>query len=344
MKLRYLFVTLLFCGALLFAALSLVLEVSEVMEQPADASFARAISGNQPAIETPATPSEQAVTTDAVEPEKDTVAIAEQTAPAVQTPATPATPATTKSAADLYDAKKLQTVRYKYANAQPKEWSEQVSGIVHKVNVPNANERVLFLTFNVYTKNQPEVFDFLQQHNVKATFFLTGVWVSRNAGQAKKIGELPALFEIENHGNRNISLSVSGATAYERKGTESLAAACDEVTAGAEAIKNATGQMPRYVRSFFNYTDNVVVEALKEAGIKTIGVTVFADGGGLFGKEKIKDQILNAPNGAIILLSINPNYPNIFNGLKAAIEEIEQLKLPVRFEQLANYEQYFYYW
>lgn len=343
MKVRYLFVALLFVGVLLFAVVSLLLEVSEEMEKPATQPIADAVSELSLPTEPPAALAAQAVADTAAESKQAVAPAVAQVAPAVQTPATVTLPAANKPAADLYDAQKWQAIRKKYAGIRPKEWSEQVSGTVQKVNVPQSNERILFLTFNVYTRNQPEVFDFLQQHNVKATFFLTGTWVRRNAEQAKKIGALPALFEVENHGNRNIALSVSGATAYDRKGTESLAAAFDEVTAGAEAIKNATGQTPRYIRSSFNYTDNVVVEALNEAGIKTVGITVFADGGGLFGTEKIKEQILNAPAGAIILLSINPNYPNIFNGLKAAIEEIAQQKLPVRFEQLANYEQYFLY-
>ncbi|MDR3133635.1 MAG: polysaccharide deacetylase family protein [Prevotellaceae bacterium] len=323
MKLRYLFITLLFFGVLLFASLSLILEVSEVLGQPAPAPAA-------PAVSEP-------------EPEPEAAPVATPPAPAVQTPATAAPAVANPPVAGLYDPQKLQAAREKYAGVPPQEWSEQVSGTVQQVDVPASNERVLFLTFNVYTKNWPELFDFLQQRNVKSTVFLSGTWVRRNAGQAQKIGALPALFEIGNHGNRNIALSVNGATAYGRKGTESLAAAFGEIITGAETIKDATGQTPRYVRPFFNYTDDVVVSALKEAGIKTVGVTVFADGGGLFGAEKIKSQILNAPHGAIILLSINPDYPNIFNGLKAAVEEMKQLKIPVRFEHLANYEQYFHY-
>lgn len=336
MKFRYLFITLLFLGVLLFALLSLVLEVSEKLEKPASGSVSRTVFEPAPA----AVP---AIADTSAKPAQEAAPVAVQDAPAVQTPATLTPPAENTPAGDLYDPQKWQAIRKKYAGIRPKEWSEQVSGMALKVDVPRSNERILFLTFNVYTKNQPEVFDFLRQHTIKATFFLTGTWVRRNAGQAREIGALPALFEVGNHGNRNIALSVNGAVAYERQGTGSLAAALDEVMAGAETIKNATGQTPRYVRSFFNYTDDVVVTALKEAGIKTIGVTVLADGGGLFGAEKIKDQILHAPGGAIILLSINPNYPNIFNGLKAAIEEIERQKLPVRFEHLANFEPYFHY-
>jgi peptidoglycan/xylan/chitin deacetylase (PgdA/CDA1 family) len=324
MRFRYLFVALLFLGVLLFTLLSLILELSEEIRKPAYPPIARAVS-EPPAV-------------------ADTIAAPVQAAaPAVPAPASVTLPAANAPAGDLYDTQKWQAIRKKYAGVRPKEWSEQVSGAVQKVDAPQSNGRILFLTFNVYTKNQPEVFDFLQQHNIKSTVFLTGTWVRRNLEQVKKIGALPALFEIENHGNRNTALSVSGAAAYGQRGTGSLAEAFDEVTAGAEAIKNATGQTPRYVRPFFNYTDDVVVAALKEAGVKTIGVTVFADGGGLFGVEKIKNQILNAPDGAIILLSINPNYANIFNGLKAAIEEIGQQKLPVRFEQLVNFEQHFHY-
>jgi peptidoglycan/xylan/chitin deacetylase (PgdA/CDA1 family) len=338
MKLRYLFLVFLVFGALLFAALSLVLEVLEVVEHPAHHPAALAVSENRVTSEQPAAQAGQVADGNTAAP------AAAPAAATVQTPATYTVPATKQPAKNPYNAQKLQEIRQKYAAAQPTEWNEYVRGMVHKVNVPQSNEQTLFLTFNVYTRNQPELFDFLQQHHIKATIFLSGAWVRRNAEQARKIGALPALFEIGNHGNSNKPLSASGAAAYERKGTASLAAAIDDVEAGAEAVKNATGQTPRYLRPFFNYTDNVVVEALNEAGIKTIGVSVLADGGGLFATEKIKTQILNAPNGSIILLSINPDFPNIFNGLKAAIEEIERQELPIRFEHLATYESSFIYW
>ncbi len=344
MKLRYLFVTLLAVGILACGVLWLVAETLQTTNRPL---LATAVNTKEATpVAQKKDPAPAADTTGEVE--RDT--LPSPAAPVIDTlpPAAIAVADTLGAApaadSNMYDAQKLRTIQRKYAGKQPAVWSDHVEGMVYRVALPESAQRVVFLTFNAYTKDYPALFELLQQHNIKATLFLTGNWVRRNTEQARKIGTLPSLFEIGNHGNRNTPLSVNGAVAYDtHTGTGSLAEAFAEITNGADAIKNATGRNPRYVRPFLNYADNVVIDALRDASIKTVGATTIADGGGIFGAEKIKDQILNAPNGAILLLNVNPDYPNILRGLQAAIEAIEKEKLPIRFEQLAGYEQYFEY-
>jgi peptidoglycan/xylan/chitin deacetylase (PgdA/CDA1 family) len=242
----------------------------------------------------------------------------------------------------FYHKTAWQAAAQRYATARPVRWSDhQVEGVVYRVDVPASHERVVFLTFNAYVNDYPELFETLEQHRVPATLFLSGAWVRRHPGQARRLGALRGLYEIENHGNSNVPLSVNGARAYHRSGTQSLRQALDEVWAGAEAIRQATGQTPRYVRPFMNYTDDVVVRALREVGVKTVGATLFADGGGSYGSTKIKELILAAPHGTVVLISIDARYPNILAGLREALETIAEEKRPIRFEQLARYEAYF---
>ena len=343
MKLRYLLVTMLTIGALLYGALVLFLQVADKMETPISiVTISEKISVKdtiiiektevikpiETAVETPKIDTIAPVIKEIISEEREPEAI-------VITKSIPAS--------NLYDANVLEQIVKKYEIVNAENWGEKIPGIVYKVNAPRNNNRIIFLTFNAYTKDYPELFNFLIEHKIKSTLFLTGVWVRNNPEQAKALGELSSLFEIENHGNKNIALSSNAATAYGRTGTENLSEAISEVVNGATAIKNATGRTPRYIRSFINYADNVVVGALSAASIQTIGFTVTGDGGGNFGSETIKNQILNASSGSIILLNINPEYPNILEGLKAAIEEIEKEKLAIQFEQLAEYEQYFEY-
>lgn len=221
--------------------------------------------------------------------------------------------------------------------------NRRLSGMVSKIAIPPSDARILFLSFNAYTDDYPALFDLLEQRQIKATLFLTGVWVRRNTGRAQTVGALSSLFEIENHGNRNVPLSSYGATVYKRPGTSTLEQALHDAVAGAEAVEQATGRKPRYIRPYYNYIDPAVVRALADRQITTIGATILADGGGLFHSEKIKNNILDAPHGSILLFNVDARYPNILTGLQAALDAIEKERLPIRFALLADYESHFDY-
>jgi peptidoglycan/xylan/chitin deacetylase (PgdA/CDA1 family) len=336
MKIRYLLLTLLMVGILLCGVFLLATETMKVIYRSVAAPIVAPVPAAISAVET--LPQEVPADTTITAPENPSPA-APPLAETAEAPVPPIAPA----GSNPYNKLASAALSRSFAGRQATEWSTHVKGTVYRVNVPEAGEKMLFLTFNAYRQDYPELIALLEKHNVPSTLFLTGIWMRRNAEQAKRLGTRPGLFDLENHGNTNVALSVSGAVAYERKGTPSFAKAMEEVTEGALAIQRVTGTMPRYVRPYLNYTDNVVVEALATAGIKTIGATRIADGGGLFGSQKIKDQIINAPHGAILLLNINPAYPNILKGLQAALEEIDAQKLPVRFGRLSEHESYFEY-
>jgi peptidoglycan/xylan/chitin deacetylase (PgdA/CDA1 family) len=319
MKIRYILLTLIVAAAAGAGVIWLLTEMGQATRRPATQS---------PVVATPP----QDTLPQQASPDSSSVVAPAPTVPPVST--VPDTPNETL----------LLQLAGQYASARPLRWSDrQIKGTVAKVNAPQGKERMLFLTFNAYTNDYPALFDLLAQRQIKATLFLSGVWVRRNAEQARKIGTLPTVFEIESHGNKNIPLSCCGAKAYERSGTSTLEQALREAIAGATAVEQATGQKPRYIRPFLNYADDVVVRALSDLQIKTIGATIFADGGGLFRSEQIKNNILDAPHGSILLFSVDARYPNILAGLQAALDAIAAERLPIRFALLADYERYFEY-
>ncbi|MDR0728936.1 MAG: polysaccharide deacetylase family protein [Prevotellaceae bacterium] len=308
MKLRYILITLIAVAATVDGLVRLLVEMNHATLRPIT------LSQDVKDIKTPEVPevSEVPESSDASEPS--------------EIPETSETSETT----DARDSTKVRSDHHVY-------------GTVSRIAVPSSDIRILFLTFNAYTDDYPALFDLLEQRQVKATLFLTGVWVRRNADRARTVGALPALFEIENHGNRNIPLSSRGATVYERHGTSTIEQALHDAAAGAEATEQATGRKPRYIRPYYNYIDNAVVRALGDRQITTIGATILADGGGLFRSEKIKNNILDAPHGSILLFNVDARYPNILAGLQAALDAIEKERLPIRFAHLADYEPYFDY-
>ncbi|MDR0296010.1 MAG: polysaccharide deacetylase family protein [Prevotellaceae bacterium] len=224
---------------------------------------------------------------------------------------------------------------------KPTQWGEATRGIVHHVNVQSpSNTKTLFLTINAFSANHEALIQELIKHNVKATFFVSGLYARRNQETVKQLSA-NQLFDIENLGNRYRPLSVEGKSAYEIAGTNDMNDALKEVADGAASIAAVTGKKPTLFRSGTGYTDDVAVAVVNAAGTKVIGYQTLTDGGGVIAPEEIKKRILQAENGSILVLSINPERPNILKGLQAALEEISAQKLPLQFEKLIDYESAF---
>lgn len=336
MKIRYVIFTILLCAACLYGVTLLITTTVEKYE----------------AMKTYRSTTAPSVTA------ADTVAgnvhsLAPEPAPPASSGNTVETPA--KSSADvpekevnatLPNADRLTTlseeIRRKYANAAPHEWGEHTAGVVRKVNIPISDTaaRPLFLTVNVFYQHSEAIFDLLNKYNIKATVFVSGYYAKEYSEAVQRFAKNP-LFDIGNLGYRCRPVSTNGSKAYHLTGTAHIGEALYEVTAGAQAIAQATGNVPAFFRPATGYIDEVAVKAVKELGLQVIGYESVTDGGGISSAENIKERILNAAAGSIIVLSVNPNHPNIAQGLEAAIKEIEARRLPVHFEKLADYSHAF---
>ncbi len=217
------------------------------------------------------------------------------------------------------------------------QWGERTKGVVRRVKMQHDGTRTLFLTVNAYINNNPAIVESLTANNVKATFFVSGYFARRHADVVKQWSYSP-LFDIQNLGHRSHSLASQGQVIYNVNGTKNVQEALNEVTAGAASIAAITGKTPLYYRSATGYTDNVAVAAVNAKGFKVIGYDAVTDGGGSLSSEQIKNNILNAASGSIIVISINADHPNIAKGLQAALDEINAKQLPVKFEKLSDYE------
>ena len=333
MKIRYFCVTLLFCGLFIYGAAALFEKVAQRTHTPG--SELPAITPGHTA-ELPATHATP-LPADTQKPEKTVQPVTKDT---IVTPAPTPTPASTATFA--LNPEKIKEVQAKYKNAVPAQWGEHTRGVVRKVNLPAAgsSDRTLFLTINAYNSHQEELTGYLATNHIKTTLFVSGYYAQRYAQQLQRLAQNP-LFDIGNLGNRCKPVSVAGDSAYRIKGTANIYEALQEVTEGAKKIQQATGKYPACFRSATGYIDDVAVKAIGEFGIKVIGYDQVTDEGGASSAAEIKKRILNARHGDILVISINLNYPNILNGLQAAIEEIKAHQLPVRFEKLSDYQQFF---
>ncbi len=320
MKIRYFLITLLSIGLLTYGMFRLVIATLERSALPVPVAVPAPLAdADNTAPPTQAVPASGTAT---ATPVPASLADADNTAPPTQ-----AVPASGTATADA-DNTALDAV---------KQWGERTKGVVRRVKMQNDGTRTLFLTVNAYVNNNPAVMESLAANNIKATIFVSGYFARRHTNVVKQWSGNP-LFDIQNLGNRSRSLASQGQTVYNVEGTKNVTEALNEVTAGAASIAAITGKTPVYYRSATGYTDNVAVAAVNAKGFKVIGYDVVTDGGGSLSSEQIKNNILNAASGSIIVISINPGYPNIMNGLQAALDEIKAKQLPVRFEQLSDYE------
>jgi peptidoglycan/xylan/chitin deacetylase (PgdA/CDA1 family) len=332
MKIRYFCVTLLFCGLFIYGAAALLNKVVQRMNIPAPGlpPVTAENIGASPATYTPPPPV-AVQEPEKQEPEKTNRPVPKDT---VIQPV--------QAGSFALNAEQVKEVQKKYSRAVPAQWGEHTRGVVHKANLPAADSaaRTLFLTINAYNSHQEELTAYLSANNIKATVFVSGYYVQQQAQVLQRLAQNP-LFDIGNLGNRCRPVSVAGDSAYHMKGTANIYDALQEVTEGAKKIQQVTGKYPPYFRSATGYIDDVAAKAISELGIRVIGYDQVTDDGGMISINEIKQRILNARHGAILVISINLKYPNILKGLQAAIEEIKAQKLPVHFEKLSDYQSFF---
>lgn len=165
------------------------------------------------------------------------------------------------------------------------KWKKPLSALVmvlviclmfYAVNAPQivgvaATERVLpiycverdnkavSLTFDAAWGNEDTqiLIDILNEHNVKATFFLVGDWVDRYPESVKALSD--AGMEVMNHSNDHAHFSKLSAQEIR-----------DNVNACCDKIETITGQRPTLFRCPYGEYDDHVVSTINEMGIQVI--------------------------------------------------------------------------
>jgi len=118
---------------------------------------------------------------------------------------------------------------------------------------------VLALTFDISwgTRTPVQVLDILKEHEVRATFFLSGPWVEKNPQIPRRIAADG--HEIGSHGYRHINLSQL-----------SFEEIKEEIQKAHASIEKVTGCTPRLIRTPNGDYDNKVIQAAQECGYQVI--------------------------------------------------------------------------
>jgi peptidoglycan/xylan/chitin deacetylase (PgdA/CDA1 family) len=211
-----------------------------------------------------------------------------------------------------------------FAGRRPRAWGLAIPGVITTVAAEGAS---IALTFDACggpggDGYDAALVDYLKRERVPATLFLTSKWIAARRSTAAALAAEP-LFEIENHGSAHRPCSVTGRSAYDIRGTRNLGEAVDEIQRGSRAILELTGSAPRFYRPGTAYFDDVCLDVVGALGEAPAGFAVNGDGGTGFTRAQVKDAILKAKSGSIVLLHMN--HPDAHTG-EGVMDAIPLLK------------------
>lgn len=223
-----------------------------------------------------------------------------------------------------------------YGNQAPTEWGEKVTGIRTRLDT---SEKVIALTFDACggpkgNRYDAALIDYLRKEKVSATLFMSGVWIDANPAVFMKLAADP-LFEIANHGLTHRPCSVNGNTVYGIQGTSSVAELVDEIEENGKKLEAATGSRPKFYRPGTDWCDDVGVKVANALGYEVVNYSVLGDAGATRKKKDVKDALLKAEPGAIVILHMNQPRSETAAGLREAIPLFR--KKGYRFVKLSEY-------
>jgi len=218
----------------------------------------------------------------------------------------------------------------------PQEWGEKLPGVKTRLNT---NDKVLALTFDACgSKNDgydEQLINFLIAQKVPATLFINSRWIDKYPEHFKNL-VANNLFEIENHGLNHKPASVNGKSQYGIKGTASVDELFDEVEKNALKIETLTGKKPHFYRSGTAYYDDVAVDVIDALGYEIAGFSVLGDAGATYKKEQVKEALLSAQPGSIVICHMNHPEGETAEGIIEAIPLLKQQGF--KFVTLSAYE------
>ena len=225
----------------------------------------------------------------------------------------------------------------RYAELTSSQWGEKVSGVKTRLAT---TDKVLALTLDACGSARGMGFDgrlldFLEQQRIPATLFINGRWIGPNRPTLDRLAANP-LFEIANHGLMHRPASVDGKSAYGITGTRNISELVDEIELNARKLAELTGRRPRFYRSGTAYYDEVAVKISEELGEQVAGFSLLGDAGATFSRDQVRQALLNARPGDIIIVHMNHPEAGTAAGVMDAVPEL--IKRGFRFVRLSDME------
>lgn len=217
----------------------------------------------------------------------------------------------------------------------PSQWGEAPDGVLTRLDT---DQDVIALTFDACGGPKSSGYDeelirFLENEKISATLFINARWIYANPDAFRALAASP-LFEIANHGLLHKPCSVTGRSAYNIQGTATVAELVDEIEINGRLIASLTGSRPAFYRPGTAYCDEIGVQIAMSLGYRVAGFSVLGDAGATYTREQVKNALLAAMPGAIVILHMNHPEGQTRNGVMDAIPELK--KRGVRFVTLSE--------
>ena len=147
--------------------------------------------------------------------------------------------------------------------------------------------------------------EFLTENQIKATIFVSGLWLKNHPYTAQKLKDNP-LFEFGNHGYHHKPLATSPHTVYGIKSTESIEAAYQEVVQNQALIKSTLQVEPKWFRSGTGFYDERAILLLKGLGLTPVSYSlVSGDAATPHAKPQVMRRLARAKPFDIIIMHLN---------------------------------------
>lgn len=225
----------------------------------------------------------------------------------------------------------------RFSGPAPQKWGEHIPGVRTRLDT---DDKVVALTLDACGTTDlskgydAELIRFLEQKQIPATLFLSAIWIEANPGIAARLAANP-LFEIENHGLRHRPASTTGRSTYGLPGTQNVGELVDEVELGARQIKALTGKRPKFYRSGTAFYDERALRVIETLGYQAVNYSVLGDAGATFNREQVRQAVLRATPGSIIICHMNHPESETAEGLHVGL--IELMNKGYQFVKLEQY-------
>jgi peptidoglycan/xylan/chitin deacetylase (PgdA/CDA1 family) len=174
----------------------------------------------------------------------------------------------------------------------------------------------------VQTYDDTRIADYLTQNQIKATFFLTGLWIESYPDATKALAD-NTLFELENHSYSHPSMA--GDCFGQPQIPESQYPF--EIEQTQKLIEKYTHQTPKYFRFPGGCYDQSDLDLVKKEGMITVHWDDVANDGFNTNKDEIINNVIReAQNGSIIVMHVGgqTNVPETADVLPTIIDALKK--------------------
>lgn len=203
---------------------------------------------------------------------------------------------------------KADTVKA-FGTQRPSYWGMYAPAVRTRFSTATTSGRnAVCLTFDACggrtTRFDAELIATLRKYRVPATLFINRVWATNNPTTFRSLLADP-LFEIANHGNRHIPLSVTGRSAYGIAGTRNVGEVWQEVAECYWYMGYYYNYNPRFMRAGTAHVDDVAARAVSYMGQTLVNFSINGDAGASYPASTVYSEVMKARPGDIVISHMN---------------------------------------